>query len=659
LQEALNAVQKTREDGYDGTNKLVIDIYLLNQDELDRCQYFQTLASICKDINVTFSAKNRDYPWFSGGEGPTFAFRVEERVPHLRAYCWYGSSIADEWTAVAAMIEISRDRQLENCAVEMWDSDDGEGIPLLLIESAMALPRWVDEIGPAACKHRCWLVDGEILLIQPNLTGSQTNNIKSQLSLSKALQHLHESTCVEKLARKALQVVEKRLAPYLGFGGKTTATTTSENHRSAVLLPRQVAYLLENIPSMCQCAVASFEQNSYLRKPPGDQIEFHDLVWTTQRMGKTSYAILRNLTSQHWPSLEGEGSIPAVYKSVEVNRMKRMCQMESTPHLKYALQLGIRITAGLEYMINFSPKQKTHDNTPSFGAEELILKYWTSLDVACGGDGAWLRDAWLAGPNNSPVNLSNLIACPIESIDLKPSYRFPKTHRQKDVKKIVKENLRKKQRKEHDFIVPSSDEVDDESWMQIKSIEENYDDTILPRLDEEGTPGNAEEQVDELLGNFKSFVSGKSDIEGIASGTKEPSTMKDIDDGSLDIDPKLVLSLLHKVLNSTPEEIQNLTTEDDDIELYFGKDDSSLEDGSENDDIDEPNKMKALMEAMDLELNLESIGKDIVDGDEVCDEKLVEEAGVISNLLESLEASEGAAGPVRNIIGEMKSYQNK
>mmetsp|Transcript_29639 Transcript_29639/g.44903 ORF Transcript_29639/g.44903 Transcript_29639/m.44903 type:complete len:659 (+) Transcript_29639:535-2511(+) len=650
LQEALSAVQKTREESHNLTNKLVIDVYLISKDELDRLQTFQRLVSICGRINSAFSAKTRHYPWFSGGDGPAFAFRVEEKIPHLRAYCWYGSCIADEWTAVAAMKDISSDECLQNCVIEMWDSDDGEGIPLLLIECAMALPRWVDELGPAACQHRCWLVKGEILLIRANTMES----IQSTLSLRQALQFLGESKCVEKLPSKALHLIKKRLAPYLGFSSGNT-NKNKEIHRTAVLLPRKVAYLLQNVPSLCHCAVASFEQNSFLQKPQGNQIEFDDLVWTTQRMGKTSYAILRNLASKFWPSLEENDCIPSVYKSVEVNRLKRMCKVESTPHLKHALQLGIRITAGLEYIMSRSPKHRKNEIRPALDAEELILKYWTSLDIACGGDGAWLRNAWVAGPNQSPVDLNHFITCPIESIDLTPAYCFPNSHRQKDIKSIIKENLQKKPRKDERFIVPSSNDVDNESWMQIDCVEEKHNDAMLSKLGRASTSENGEEQVEELLDNFKTFVEDESGFEGIASGREDLSAAAPNDDDSLDLDPQLFLNLLHKVMKSTPEEIQNLTTTEDDVELYFGKDDSSLENGNEQEDVEKDINMAAVMEAMDLELNREKIAKDIVDKDSDCDEQVAEDAGVISNLLESLEASNGAPGPVRNILGELKS----
>jgi hypothetical protein len=50
---------------------------------------------------------NNPYPWLQGGDGPVFGVHVTERIPHLRAVCQYGVSVADEWMLIHKMLEFS------------------------------------------------------------------------------------------------------------------------------------------------------------------------------------------------------------------------------------------------------------------------------------------------------------------------------------------------------------------------------------------------------------------------------------------------------------------------------------------------------------------------------------------------------------------------
>ncbi len=555
-----------------------------------------------------------------------FGVHVTEGVAHLRARCVYGPSLTDEWVMVGAVMEISK--TMDNAMIKFWDLDDGQ---ILLIESAMVLPGWVDEIGPAACEHRCWVTKGIVTLLRPNVT-------RESLSLKGAIRCLQEGTLAQQLP-SVQAVVEQRLG---AFNFSPTCAWNDAHHRTAIVLPRTIAILLRKFPELFHCAVAAFERFGY-DGPPLGKLDFEDLVWTTQRIGRTSFALLRSLQTQVWDSDE---YIPSVYKSAEVNRMKRTCQVESTPHLRHALQLGLRVTAGLDYI---SGQPSFNDDT-SGSAEERILRHWTGIDVGCGGNGEWLRDAWRAGPNESPVDLSNFISCPIESVDLREEFPFPRTHPRISLKSFVHQYLGKGAHEQRVFAVPSPADVDDELWMHLGGDEQELNDILQPTfsanepvVDRDARESEPEKPLDDLLDKFATFVEKESDARGVAN---EDSADPDYDE-PLTIDPKLYLNLLYTVLTSTPEEIANLTTnKDKDPDPFFGPEDYDL------DGEDDEHEISAVMEAMDLELRIDSHSKGRVEeGAE--DKQASQDAQVLSGLMQSLEASEAAAGPVRNILREM------
>lgn len=614
LHEALQSIQQNRESL---RNRLIVDLFLLD-DQTSTTERFQSLVSLCSSLNS--SNKNDAYPWFAGGDGPVYGIHVTEGIPHVRGLCYYGPSVQDEWHVVAQLLQFSGASQ-HNVATKVWDADDGQ---LLLIESALVLPAWVDEIGPVACEHACWILDGQVTLIRPNAEPT------TALTLPEALSRLRDNVLEQ--PEEVQAAIARRIAPL-----KEDPLT----QRTAVVLPRKVAVLLEQIPSLLHSSVASFEQHAAVAVPKAKTIEFSDLQWTTQRLGRTSYALLRNLQTSVW---NNNSSIPPVFKSPEVIRMKRTCQVESTPHLNAALELGIRIVAGLEYAINNN--NNNNSTISEVGAEERILNHWTALDVASGGDGVWLQHAWMAGPNASPVDLSLFLKCPIASLDLNAP--FPISFPGKTLKEIVQQNLNKKPSKELSFVMPGPNDVDNDEWMHLKGDEQELDKFLVSgggSSDQDATE-DENKRLGKLLEDVETFVDQESDIKGVATNTEKYPPVANLDQ-PVNIDEGLFLNLLHKVLTSTPEEITNLTTEEDEGDLYFSKEDYDM-----TADEDEENRLREMMTAMDLEL--QSHSKASRGGDPSVDNPdVAQDAKVLSGLLDSLEASEGSAGPVRNLISEM------
>jgi SGT1 protein len=606
LQEALQSIRERRLNGQSLQPRLVVDLYLLD-DVIDRREWFQSLVLLCQSVNNQFGELTKDYRWYSGGEGPIFGVHVSSGVAHLRGECLYGHSVLDEWAMVGAVFEISK---RIHAAIRFWDTGDGQ---ILLIESSQALPLWVDQIGPSSCEFRCWVLNGEVTLVCPTFT-------VEILSLNDALQLLREGRCLERIP--AIQdAIQRRLSSFQ-FASKT-CRWPNIHHRTAILLPRKVAELFQETPSLLSHAVSSFEECSSCQ-PPKQALPFEDLVWTTQILGRTSYALLRSIQTSFWTS---EDFIPSIYKSSEVSRMKRMCQNESTKHLRYALQLGVRVHAGLDYIMT---KSKV-ENISEITAEARILHHWTKMDVESGGNGSWLHEAWHAGPNQSAFDLSAFLSCPIQVLDLVESFKFPTKYPGKALQTIIKQTMSKKTT-EVVFIIPRSIDVDDDQWMHVNG---DGDETLLEALfppqklplnsidrSDKGMIDNT--QFDELINTFDQFLHEKSDYDGVT-----------LDSSPITIDPKLYLNLLHKVLTSSPEEISNFTT-DASNDPYFDDDDFEL-----NADKDDEEAFKDI----NLDPNMENVNQENED-----DLRNLDHVEVISGLMESLMASEGDAGPVRNIF---------
>lgn len=195
-------------------------------------KYLLALADLAVALNEYYQSKhnNLEYPWISGGDGPVFGIHLsrhhddnsidsdarfddenddddivqenlkEERndktrwIPHLRAICRYGVSVADEWFAIDMMFGFLRNHsshsfssnlintKMEQASVvaptivaQCWDVEDGQ---ILLIEAAEHLPAWMDQIGPSHCRHRCWIATRTPPTTTP-VTSSYTQNIDS------------------------------------------------------------------------------------------------------------------------------------------------------------------------------------------------------------------------------------------------------------------------------------------------------------------------------------------------------------------------------------------------------------------------------------------------------------------------------------------------
>lgn len=316
LKEALHSTENGLE------NCLIVDLFLLDtvesssQSSLSSSAdyspaYFQQLAKLAVSVNAF--VQSQDYPWMMGGDGPVFGVHLSSSsardlesfvspsvlpsnsisrcrsgraIPHLRAQCRYGVSVADEWFLIGCLLRYTAMESNTTIMVaECWDVDDGQ---VVLIESAPDLPDWVDALGPDACRHRCWIQAGRVGLVNPSATDLFNQHCSPPpLSLAQALdvwqQHLQlvhkqqqQQTRIDDPSCPSSQSLSSSLISFpdavqaaiekrIGYRiDPSMSSTVSPNHhhnqsrspssllyhRGAVVLPRCVARLFRKRPDL-------------------------------------------------------------------------------------------------------------------------------------------------------------------------------------------------------------------------------------------------------------------------------------------------------------------------------------------------------------------------------------------------------------------------
>ena len=692
-------------------NTLLVDIFLLRRhdndddDEESRIETLLTLARLCTRVNDF--VQQQAYPWMQGGEGPVFGIHVSDEndqgvhskkmIPHLRAQCRYGVSVNDAWALVHMVWQWTMSNS--TVAVECWDQDDGQ---VLLIEAAQELPAWVDDIGPDACRHVCWIQGGRIILVAPPQKSSQDN---TPLTLTQALHALQSQSMACQHFLSIDQANEKRMAD--------SSAANLRSHRAAVALPVPVAHLLHKRPELLPLAISTWanlvqNRHHHHHQPLSEEANSvnglvqKDWQWTVQSFPRISYAQSRTLTAQHgdWATPQ---SIPVrfIQSSPSLKRIQKQAQNHATPHLKHGVALGVRLVAGLEVLLAQQspspspPPPKQHYPSPpspmfASDTEERILHYWVRLDSstlsksrsrASGGD--WLREAWSAGPNQAVHSLEDVLQCPVYYPEVH-NQLYPLAFPMKSARQVIEGAVQSCPQDplgdSSGATTPSREKVDlDESWLTISDQEffSSLEHSQQPTVERDT------EEMEQVLDGFRTFMAGESQIEGVAhpsssskknepkpnvvpvsdtAKTPPPTTTRE---ASMLIRPAAFMHLLRETLAApTVEALEKYVRQPTQTrDLYFSQEDYNLlnpdSDESDEDSHGEvmDHEMDALMKQMDEELKHAASGAsrtvDSVDGEAFEDEELAEDAHLLSNLVESVSASAGGPGPVRNILQEM------
>ena len=662
----------------DLNNTLLVNIYLLKEDESDpeRVSSWLSLAALAVEINRYLQQVEPSYPWLQGGDGPVFGVHLDEHenIPHLRAECRYDVSVADAWALIRLVFDF---KQLENSnsisrkmAIECWDIDDGH---VILIETAPVLPAWVEE--PQMMRHRCWILDGHVVLLAPTSSTTEAKgSITTSLTRRQALQLLQSSqhTAIFQKFPSIDEMLQQRLA----------LTRINLIHRAAVALPVSVAHLLQQQPELLPLFISAWVESVQPGHHSSNLLSQSTLSlpnwstqhwqWTVQTYPRLSYAQSRTLTAPDgdWVATD---AVPNRFNSPSLRRLSSQAKNSATPHLQHGVALGVRLVAGLEQLLSASPNSKAttaQSNIPRLfttDKEERVLHYWTRL-VATVASGDWLEQAWWAGPQKAQHSLEHVLECPVYQPEVQ-FMPYPLKFPMQSLQQVVERSWRACSDSElcGDGEPPHRQRVDvDEAWLQVA------EDTHFPRDSSNATMSDNLNPSDmqQVLDGFRSFMTEKSDVEGIdhKQRSKEEGSQRSPShsDKGVALRPAAVLHLLRETLAApTAGDLQKFLSRPlQQQDQYFSPQDYSLmepdasDDDDEDDELPVDTEMLDIMEQMDQELkettsNLSRNVDQVIDGQVIEDTQVAEEAHIVSNLMESVDASAGAPGPVRNILTEM------
>mmetsp|Transcript_11366 Transcript_11366/g.32732 ORF Transcript_11366/g.32732 Transcript_11366/m.32732 type:complete len:670 (+) Transcript_11366:46-2055(+) len=637
-------------------NCILLDLHALDYRSKHRTDHLLYLAELADYCNLFF--QNKGHLWHYGADGPIFGVYVDqsESVPHLRAYCRYGPSVQDGWMAIHYVVELIKsvrdDEKKQNIVASAWDVQDGQ---IILIQLADLLPAWLDEDPADNHRHACWIdQDGNLQLLR-----------RPHIALREALQELER-----RATSHTKSASHPKMQRALNYWLDLNAQAASVHQRAPMVLPRKVAGVFRDRPELLRTAIQAFcesiQQDGPIAPAPiqFDLTKYEDWVWTVQTLSRTNYAMARTVSSSSrsdWTSSPDSTPMPA---GVELKRLKRQCKMESMKHLKNAVSLGVRAVAGLEKLMNASNDDGSFASSKPLSSLEERIVYWTRVQqMSCLDNGnlsETILESYHMGPNRSDLDLTNVLKCPVfpEEDHNWTSYSSP----QVSLRDQIRSTMRMKQRSDtvrndDEFWVPRPDQVDGEDWMDYKPAKSDSVDTV-----------ESEHDVDNLLSRFHSFLKQTSGVEGVSSNkVNGDETDRSI---AVKIRPRVFLNILHSVLKGKELDFPRVDP------FFYHEDYRLMEQDVDNDDGDDHGvlgddapslAMGDLMTAMDdeLEARTESrkIASDVLvdgsDADPKNDQEkalvkgLAQDAHVLSNLMQSLDASGGGSGPVGNILKEM------
>jgi hypothetical protein len=624
LQLALDRTSAS--SGGDNRNCLLLDIYSLrdvftaggtttNTTTINTTtRHLLYLAELAGRINTFVQAQ--EYLWHYGGDGPVFGIHITEGVPHLRSCCRYGPSVQDEWMAIHYIREFMiNNAKTENngeggdwgdIAATAWDVEDGQ---IMLIQMADLLPPWLDEDSTDNHRHACWLYRGSLQLFH-----------KSHISLFEAieeLKHLEEQQQQQHVGRKESQCTtdsmsstHPKIQRALEYWLELNVQESQLRHRTPLVLPRTVAKFFHDRPELVHVAIQAFcehldvENSSAQPSRSTDQSglpdlgKYSDWVWTRHTISRTNYAMVRTMVSSRgWTTPD---VLPHTL-GVEVKRYKRQCNMESTPLLKHAVALGVRVVAGLEYLLAVTTKANSLSLTslhlgrstvtgPLHSLNDRVV-FWSRIERDCShrhiqisaislpsSATSTILNTFQLGPNHSDLDLTHILKCPVfpEEIDNWTVLSHPETSLHEQILQGLKQASKEMKRdsgEDDKYWMPRSDQVDGDDWMEMTPNGTNID-----------TPAGSIRTVQDLnrmMSSFQAFMNHTSDLEGVTS-TNRSLEIPEQDEDSMEIRPHIFLNILHSVLKGQELSFPRSET----VDPFFYKDDYDLmeEDFEDNED---------------------------------------------------------------------------
>eukprot|EP00743_Colponemidia_sp_Colp-15_P009607 GILK01010508.1.p1 GENE.GILK01010508.1~~GILK01010508.1.p1 ORF type:complete len:726 (-),score=156.19 GILK01010508.1:84-2261(-) len=270
----------------------------------------------------------------------------EDTEPHLYGYTRVGENIEDEWFIVFLLKDLSR--EFHNITVSLEDADG----QFLLIEAAMFLPRWIN---PDTSVNRVFLRGGALHLLPKRITTGGTG--VEQISLHQALDFLRSPTEATAASKEIQDAIMERM------NGYPQEAIAASSHVVRCLLPLKAVHALAVDPPLVSAAAEAF----YLRDPvalrAAARLQVMDPTegchMTMVRFNRCQYAQL--LSQTYHPPKRFPPAPPSTH-----------------PDWK-AVSLGAKLTVGMELLYLQKHKQGAHIETVVDESNPDFLKYVDTL----------------------------------------------------------------------------------------------------------------------------------------------------------------------------------------------------------------------------------------------------------------------------------------
>jgi len=374
--------------------------------------------------------------------------------------------------------------------------------------------------------------------------------------------------------------------------------------RSACLIPLKLAKAIRSNPTLTARAVKAFCANAKRFNDECVKFPFEDLVMLKVRFSKVVFAkLVQENKFEYAPSKEDE---------VEFDRFYSAMAAKAPQHLTTAKNLGFRLVCAFEALYGEAEKIE-HDEEEDENENEN-------------------ENAFESAPPTSEEYLENLKAVTSLSIFENATTAIDSAIQSEFVKDL----------KCSDFTLPSADEVDDESWLEVsmdefdllmKNQTESKDENI----------GRGDEKIASMLTGLDTFFGSTSGIDGIDDD--------DDDDDDNNVNDNNVNDNNVNDNNVNDDNENEKPGLDCDVSLNVNnileilKSNSSRK--SSNNNPEEEASIREIMDQMDLELDKD---RDKLARNPIDDSDVEINAKVVENLLESFASQNGGAGPVGNLM---------
>ncbi|EXJ60190.1 hypothetical protein A1O7_04342 [Cladophialophora yegresii CBS 114405] len=295
----------------------------------------------------------RDYIW----QRQKFMLELqkEDGLSFLRGQTEYGDSVEDEWVIVWLLRELTI--KFPDLWVKVTDSD-GE---FLLIEASGTLPSWLE---PDVAENRVWINNGQLKIIKPAAAARSSKRTEEKLTLEQARGIILSEP---RRIMHSISIEEEAFFRTRNYPAQIAQNT----HHAMITVPRKIAYLLHQKPAYIAPAVEAF----YLRDPIAlkpllkplqskeneDTMAFppQDFVTVSVKFPRVAYAQIK---SQDFPP-------PAVFAG--------KLPLKTDTKAYAAAETGMKVTCGFEMLVTDSH----HQDRPEIREMKLVLD-----DIASGDE---------------------------------------------------------------------------------------------------------------------------------------------------------------------------------------------------------------------------------------------------------------------------------